>query len=106
MGIDKAIEKLNNLMTDRNHPSWWSENISDASKLLECKRDWTLFYAYLAQGKDFDREREYVTMEDVILDPRPELHPDLEEIYYHNGEETTIHVRRKQDEVDDEKIEI
>ena len=104
MGIDAAVDLHEKLRFERDDPGYWSQNIIDASKLLVTKRDWTLFYAYLAQGKDFDREREYVTMEDVILDPRPELHPDIEEIYYHNGEETTIHVRRKRD-VDDEKIE-
>lgn len=103
MGIDKAIEKLNNLMTDRNHPSWWSENISDASKLLECKRDWTLFYAYLADKNSYDPEKEYVTMGDVDITPIPDLHPELEEIIYMNGDETIIHVRRKVLDTDDEK---
>ena len=103
MGIDQALEKLNNLLTERNHPSWWSDNISDASKLLESKRDWTLFYAYLADKDQYDPEKEYITMEDVKITPIPDLHPDLEEIYYENGTEILIHVKRKAPDTDDEK---
>ena len=105
MGIEEAVELHEKLRFDRDDPAYWSQNIIDASQLLVTKRDWTLFYAYLAQGKDFDREKEYVTMEDVKLDERPPLHPDLEEIYYKNGTETIIHVRRKITIEDDEKKE-
>ena len=103
MGIEEAVALHETLRFDRDDPSHWSQNIIDASELLVTKRDWTLFYAYLAEGKDFDREKQYVTMEDVKLQERPELHQDLEEIYYKNGTETTIHVRRKRTLDDDDE---
>lgn len=101
--IDRAIAKHQEMLTEHNSPEDWADNIIEASKLLETKNDWTIFYAYLGDKEHFDKNKKYVTMEDVECDPIPPCDPRLEEVFYQNGPaETIIHVRRIETS-DDEK---
>ena len=100
-GIDAAIAKQQQLLSERNEPEWWSSNIGEASSLLKTTDDWTRFYAYLADGINFDRTKKYVTLNDVECLPIPDLHPSLEEVVYKNGPDTVIHIRHRSS--DDEK---
>ena len=103
-GIDAAIEKINKLLSERNSPEWWAQNVIDSSRLLETQRDWTLFYSYLVDPKNFDKNRhkEFKTMLDIPIPEEPKLHPDLVEERFQNGpHDTIIIVRRRSD--DDEK---
>ena len=102
-GIDAAIEKLNKLLTERNSPEWWSANVIDASKLLNTPRDWTLFYSYLADKEHFDKNQQFVTLQDIDIPELPPLHPDMIEERYQNGPHETIIIVKRRSEVDDEK---
>ena len=102
--IDRAIAKHKTLISERNSPEFWADNIISASELLETDNDWTIFYAYLGDKENYDKNKQYVTMADVECDKIPPCHPLLEEVIYKNGPaETIIHVKRRPDPEDDEK---
>ena len=104
--FERAIEKHQKLLDENAQPEMWADNIIKASKILESDRDWTIFYAYLADKDGYSKDKKYVTMNDVECTPIPPCHPLLEEIYYENGPaETIIHVKRRAAPVDDEKTE-
>ena len=108
-----AIENVQRLMKARRGPEWWSTNIIDASLELEQKKDWALFYSYLANPKTFDPTKIPVTLDDLIVMPTvPDYPPELVETRHQNGTVTLIEVNHvpmdieeKSMDVDDEKLE-
>ena len=102
--VDRAIAKHQQLLTDRDSPEYWADNIIEASEMLRTEHDWTIFYAYLSDKDNYDKKKKYVTMADVVCDPIPPCHPNMEEVIYQNGNaETIIHIKRKED---DEKVSV
>ena len=105
--LREAIETANRLFKERDSAEFWSQNIIDATRHLTKKKNWTKFYAYMANPEAFDPSVELRTIEDAMdkveLSYPDEL--DLEEVRYGNGPgETIIHVRKKQAvSQDDEK---
>ena len=106
-----AIENVQRLMKARHGPEWWSTNIIDASAELKDKKDWALFYSYLANPKTFDPTKIPVTLDDLVEMPTvPDYPPELVETRHQNGTITLIEVNRVTDvkksiDVDDEKVE-
>ena len=99
-----AIENVQRLMKARCGAEWWSTNIIDASAELEQKKDWALFYSYLANPQIFDPTKIPVTLDDLVEMPTvPDYPPELVETRHQNGTITLIEVNRVTD-VDDEKI--
>ena len=89
----KSIDKLKQLFKEHNHPEDWSDNIIKASRNLSSKRDWSLFYSYLSNPKEFDPTKQIVTLDDLIKLPEIEPYPSNVKITeYKNGIETHIHV--------------
>ena len=48
-----AIENHKTLLKSRPDPSYWSDNIIDASSILKEPKDWAIFYSYLTNGPRF-----------------------------------------------------
>ena len=99
-----AIGELNRLFKERNSSEWWSQNIIDASKNITTKSNWTKFYSYMYSPENFDPNQTMLTVEDCKEKADLSYPEGLEEIRYVNGNETTIHVKVKPVDVDDEKI--
>ena len=51
-----AIDLHKKLLEQRPDPSFWSDNIVDASSVLQAEEDWRIFYMYLTDGKRFNPE--------------------------------------------------
>ena len=109
-----AIDNVQRLMKARCGAEWWSTNIIDASAELEQKKDWALFYSYLANPQTFDPTKIPVTLDDLCIMPTvPNYPPELVETRHQNGTVTLIEVDRapmdfedeKSIDIDDEKIE-
>ena len=107
-----AIDKLTQLFKENTSPDSWADNLIKASKNLKNKRDWTLFYSYITNPREFDPEKEIKTLEDMDTIPDiPDYEPCLEVHEYQNGpREVRIHVKNpslyaeeKDNSSDDEK---
>ena len=67
-----AIEIHKKLLKQRPDPSFWSDNIIDASSILKKPEDWRIFYMYLTDGVKFnaDETRETVCqLEELTVIP-------------------------------------
>ena len=109
----QAIENHKKLMDARPDPSYWSDNIVDATVCLgkESSQDWKVFYSYLTQSPIFfDAEKAKTAITIGDLESIPKI-PDYEEgttfECHKNGHEYTIIVKPKpEEESDDEKVPI
>lgn len=100
-----AIKNVQRLMKDRTGSDWWSSNIVDASAHLTEKKDWALFYSYLANPKAFNPSIIPVTLDDLCVIPKvPDYPPELVETRHQNGTVTLIEVNRVSPDSDDEKV--
>jgi hypothetical protein len=106
-----AIDKLTQLFKENTSPDCWADNLIKASAHLKDKRDWTLFYSYITNPRDFDPNQEIKTLEDMEILPKiPDYESCLEVHTYNNGpREVRIHVKNpslyteEKDDSDDEK---
>jgi hypothetical protein len=105
----QAIKTHKRLLTQRPDPSWWSENIVDASSILEKPEDWRIFYMYLTDGDQFDMDnpqlRETVGEQERNIIPDYDSNQEVTEIQ--NGPyETYVMVNTVEEKKsdDDEKI--
>ena len=102
----KAVTLLNERFSKFSSPNSWADNIIAASKYLESREDWGLFYMYLAnpKGFDYDAALEQVRMvDDVDEENKFELDDRLCQVVTRNGnsDECVIHVKLRSQ--DDEK---
>ena len=100
-----AIKNLKLLMKERSGADWWSSNIIDSSAHLHEKRDWALFYAYLANPKTFDPTVVPITLDDlIVIPPDPVCPPTITETWHRNGTVTTILVKPvESNEIEDDE---
>jgi DNA invertase Pin-like site-specific DNA recombinase len=107
-----AIKIHKKLLDQRPDPSFWSDNIIDASSVLKNPEDWRIFYLYLTDGQNFNvdnpvlRETLADIEENTVI---PDYLPNQKVTEVANGpQETYILVEtmsedEKADEKDDEK---
>jgi hypothetical protein len=110
-----AISEFERLVKLRPDPGFWETNIIDSHILCKSEADHRVFYSFLCTPPDqFDPEqaKHGRTLGDCMDEPTftsgiQELHPDLIQEIYQNGNETTIRTRRRTPEdSDDEKSPI
>ena len=103
---EEAIAKLKVLLKKNNTPDCWADNLMRASAGLTEPRDWTLFYSWITNPREFDPDKEIETLAQLETIPQPEPYEEgMEVVYYSNGPlETKIHVRNMRF-YDDEKTE-
>ena len=104
----KAIAQHKLLNKERTGTEWWSSNIVDSSRELTEKRDWALFYSYLANPQTFDPTILPVTLDDLhVIPDQIEKYPsELREERIQNGNVTHINiVRVENSSSDDEKVQ-
>ena len=104
--LRQAIERTKALFRERDHALDWSRNLMEGSAGLRTPADWTKYYAFLNNPDNFDPNTEVVPMD--IDEEEPDLSPPPEfRVETHvNGNEIVIEYKRKrQDDVDDEKIQ-
>ena len=111
----KAIENHKKLMKARPDPSFWSDNIIDATQCLgnDPSQDWKVFYSYLTQSPIFfdpEKAKNAISLGDLdVIPPIPDYDEGTTFECFKNGNEYTIIVKPKRDdqkdeESDDEKI--
>ena len=107
---EAAIEKLKVLFRENTSPDCWADNLIKASAGLEDKGDWTLFYSYITNPKEFDPDKVIETLADLDEIPNiPAYESCLEVHEYKNGPmEVRIHVKnpslyKQNSDSDDEK---
>ena len=108
----KAISNHKKLNKERTDPSFWSDNIIDATKCLTEQNDWAHFYAYLCQSPyAFDIENPVIgkTLGDLESIPDVPPYPDNQYTEIHeNGTDRVIYVKTRPETNlcdDDEKVE-
>ena len=91
----EAIDKLTELFKKNTSPECWSDNLIKASSHLKDPKDWTLFYSYITNPRDFDPNKKIKTLNDMkTLPPIPKYEDCLEVHEYRNGpREILIHVK-------------
>ena len=108
-----AIEKLKTMFERNKDPSFWSYNMTEASKLCTSELDWRHFYAFATNPHGYDPEK-VASMKTVGDLPASELEHCIKPLPDHmvshvfeNGRETIIHTKNEQDtESDDEKAPV
>ena len=107
-----AIDNHKKLIKARPDPSYWSDNIIDATKCLgnEESEDWKIFYSYLCESPIFfdpEKARNAISIGDLDVMPAIPDYPEGTTFECHqNGNEYTIIVKPiRQDEDDDEKVQ-
>ena len=110
-----AIDKLTELFKKNTSPDCWADNLIKASKNLKAPRDWTLFYSYITNPREFDANKIIKTIGEMQELPEIPPYEDCLEVHeFKNGPmETTIHVKNpslysnvieeKENDSDDEK---
>ena len=105
--LQYAIDTANDLFKTRDSPKFWADNIIEASQHIKKKKNWTKFYAYMANPTAFNPSDDLKTLEDS-MEVCDLSYPDyMEEVRYQNGpSDTVIHVKlRENTTVDDEKTQ-
>ena len=108
----KAIENHKKLVDARPDPSFWADNIIEATRCLgdQASDDWKVFYSYLCESPVFFNPEKAKTVESLgDLKELPSI-PDYPEgttfECHKNGTEYIIIVKPKRtdEEPDDEKL--
>ena len=93
-----SIQKFKELYGARTDPSFWADNIIQASKLCKDDRETKHFYAYIINPKTYRYDHvespDYKTIGDVTNDTdiQVESYPDfMETQIFKNGDEYTIY---------------
>ena len=106
---EKAIQNHKKLLKARPDPSYWSDNIIDATRCLgkESSDDWKVFYSYLTQSPiffDAGKAKGAACIGDIEVMPKIPDYPAGTTFECHkNGNEYTIIVKPEQEESEDEK---
>ena len=109
--ILKAIFLLRENFKSNTNPDSWGTNIQNACKHLEGREEWVHFYHYLSNPSNYNMGSIKMELggDDVEMEEDFKfegLDPRLEAVVYKNGNEATIHIKRKLNpKQDDEKIE-
>ena len=100
--LQAAIRETRDLFKRRGTAGDWARNLIEGSRRLKTKKEWTKYYAYLANPEGFDPNREYAVVkpEDMTIEPYPEEQVVTE---FKNGTETIVHVKNRVRSQDDEK---
>ena len=68
-----AIEKLKVLFRENTSPDCWADNLIKASSELKDKGDWTLFYSYITNPKEFLKNLVFSKVMDNFVKPLIEV---------------------------------
>ena len=110
---EKAIENHKKLVTARPDPSFWADNIIEATRCLgnTASTDWKVFYSYLCESPIFFDAEKAKTVQSIgdldVIPPIPDYPEGTTFECYQNGTEYTIIVQPKResdDDSDDEKL--
>lgn len=110
---EKAIENHKKLVTARPDPSFWSDNIIEATECLgdKASSDWKVFYSYLCESPVFFNPEKAKTVQSLgdmdVMPPIPDYPEGTTFECHKNGTEYTIIVQPKrevEEESDDEKL--
>ena len=102
--IELAISKLKNNFRKNNSSNNWANNIVSASKHLSGEVEWAHFYHFLADPTNYN-------IDSIILGEQCCENVDLaqderfETVIYKNGNETVIHLKRIEEEVEEKNQE-